>query len=305
MTQPSDFVDKYVVEPSLLPSRSLRRPGRRIDEVRFLVAHDTGNEGSTAAQNVAYYRRTANAEAASAHLFVDDRSILECVPALTAPPEVAWHVRYDSPVDNHLFGADANDAAIGVEYCFGPTIDADEAYRRYVWVLAKLCYEFQLDPCTAIVGHFFLDPARRTDPNTGLARSRRTYEQLLRDVPAEYDACLGHAFPVPAPEGSAGTARPRVRLNLRRGEPTTRAPVVKVLSPGEATSVSWLRRGRAHQRELAMVRGRFGFLLLERRRGRRPTRETAHVPRSCSQRHEVRSSRLILTISREVVSWNL
>lgn len=100
--------------------------------VRFIVAHDTGNPGSTARANIRYYESSRDKESASAHLFIDDKEILECIPALTAPPEKAWHVLYGKPTDNALFGLDANDAAVGVEYCFGGAIDADEAYRKYI-----------------------------------------------------------------------------------------------------------------------------------------------------------------------------
>jgi N-acetylmuramoyl-L-alanine amidase CwlA len=185
------FAYCYQVTPRLLTKPSRRRSGQLIGAVRFLVAHDTGNPGSTAAGNVAYYQWSRDETSASAHLFVDDRQIIECVPALTQAPEKACHVLQGAPADNQLFGADANDAAIGVVYCYGGSIDADEAYRRYVWVLALLCVRFGLDPAARLVGHFFLDPRRATDPVGGLATSRRTYELLLRDVRAEIMACMG------------------------------------------------------------------------------------------------------------------
>lgn len=173
----------YVITPLLLPLPSRRRSGLKISKVRFLVAHDTGNEGSTARQNVTYYTRTAHEQPASAHLFVDDKEILECVPALTGPPEKAWHVLYDRPEDNRRFGDDANDIAIGVELCFGPRIDADAAYARYVWTLAELCRRYGLDQ-TKITGHHLLDPGRRSDPVNALSKSGRSYDGLLADVSA-------------------------------------------------------------------------------------------------------------------------
>lgn len=200
--------------------------------MKFLVAHDTGNPGSTARQNVRYYTNSCHEMSASAHLFVDDREIIECIPALTATPEKAWHVLYGVAKDNELYGANANDAAIGVEYCYGGSIKALEAYNRYVWVLAKLCDSFGLDPATSIVGHFFLDPRRKTDPVTGLAHSRRTYEQLLRDVVQEYRACKGAPEEVEAAEEDAGTATVAVRLNVRE-RPDTRSRIIQVLRPGE------------------------------------------------------------------------
>lgn len=228
------FQMRYQVTPRYLGAPSRRRSGRPLSPgVRFLVAHDTGNPGSTAANNVAYYQRTRDEVSASAHIFVDDREILECVPGLTETPEKAWHVRYSVPTDDQLFGFDANDAALGIEYCYGANIDADAAYDKYVWVMAYALYKYDLEPRAAIVGHFFLDPHRRSDPVTGLAHSRRSYEQLLRDVESEYWA--GQDIP-PRDEGPrvppSGEVRTTVRLNIRRGAPDTRAPVHQTVGVG-------------------------------------------------------------------------
>ncbi|OQP63789.1 hypothetical protein A3860_22890 [Niastella vici] len=183
------FREKYTITPRYLPQPSKRRPGLIAAPIRFLVAHDTGNPDSTALDNVAYYMRSKDVESASAHIFVDDKQIIECVPALTGKPEKAWHVLYNVPKDNGLYGVNANDAAIGIEYCFGRNIDAGLAYKKYLWVLAKCCFTFGLDPSRDVVGHFILDPKRKTDPVTGLAHSRRTYKKLLRDIVAEYKDC--------------------------------------------------------------------------------------------------------------------
>ena len=228
----SDFKQKYIITSRYLTKPSKRRSGRAISPgVCFVVAHDTGNPGSTAAENVRYYEQTKNEQSASAHIFVDDREIIECIPALTAPPEKAWHVLYNLPTDDRMFGHDANDAAIGVEYCYGGGIDADEAYRKYLWTIAYTCFRFRLDPATSIVGHYILDPARKTDPMTGLARSRRTYEQLLRDIVLEYNECSGAAETGDTPvTPDAGEVMVTVKLNIRKGEPSTRAPVVQAVA---------------------------------------------------------------------------
>lgn len=233
---------KYQINQRYLTKPSKRRSGFPMSPgVKFLVAHDTGNPGSTASGNVNWYEDTRDEQSASAHLFVDDRQILECVPAFTSSvPEKAWHVRYSMPTDDQLFGHDANDAAIGVEYCFGGRIDDDEAYRKYVWVLAYACFRYDLDPSNSIVGHFFLDPRRRTDPVTGLAHSRRTYEQLLRDVVFEFEECTTDDTinPPPGPMviEQTGEAVTTVRLNIRRGAPNTRSPVHETVPRGTVLS---------------------------------------------------------------------
>lgn len=187
------FKMKYSIKADYIPiskTKPRRRAGIFMPRVAFIVAHDSGNPGSTARGNVKYFKDSYNKASASAQIFVDDRDIIECIPALTGKPEKAWHVLYGVPEDNKRYGDDANDIAIGVEYCFGGKINDDEAYARYVWVMAYICYEFELDPATAIVGHHVLDPKRKIDPVNGLSYSGRTYEQLLEDVVIEYNECL-------------------------------------------------------------------------------------------------------------------
>jgi N-acetylmuramoyl-L-alanine amidase len=227
------FTEKYAITPRYLPSPSKRRSGNFIEPaVKFIVVHDTGNPSSTAAANVKYYTNSVNDMSASAHLFVDDKEILECVPALTGTPEKAWHVLYTVTTDNQLFGYNANDAAIGVEYCYGGKINADEAYKKYIWVVAYICYKFGLDPATSVVGHFFLDPKRKTDPVTGLAQSRRSYDQLLRDIVAEYNECTGAPSPEFNPTPGNGSVKVKTKLNVRSGRPDTKSPVAQVVGAG-------------------------------------------------------------------------
>jgi len=192
------FKMKYPIEKQYLTVGGpySRRSGIKMPHQLFMVAHDTGNPGSTAKGNVGYYQNSRNISA-SAHLFVDDESIIECIPFLTGTPEKAWHVLYDVPKDNIMYGDDANDAAGGVELCWGTGIDSEKAYARYVWVLAYACYKFHLNPAKAITGHEILDPLRKIDPSNGLKHMGKTFSQLLKDVVAEYNECVGVAVVAP------------------------------------------------------------------------------------------------------------
>lgn len=227
------FLERYQITKRYLDLPSKRRPTLPMSPgVKFIVCHDTGNPGSTAANNVKYYNSTPNPkQVASAHIFVDDKEIIECIPALTGPPEKAWHVLYNKPNDNLFFGHNANDAAIGIEYCYGSKIDADEAYRKYVWVIAFVCFKHKLDPRIQITGHTFLDPPpRKTDPVSGLAFSLRTYDQLLRDIVAEYEICSGESLDTLT--GPVGEVRVTMKVNIRKGEPRQRAPVHQIAAVG-------------------------------------------------------------------------
>lgn len=183
------FKMKYEVKPRYLTSGSKRRSGLKAGTIKFIVAHDTGNPGSTANNNVTYYERSRDEMSASAHLFVDHNEILECIPALTGTPEKAWHVMESKPKDNELFGCDANNNAIGVELCYGGGVDTKVSYAKYVWTMAYLCHKFNINPLTNIVGHYTLDPERRSDPMTAFKTLGKTFEQFLKDVKAELDEC--------------------------------------------------------------------------------------------------------------------
>ncbi|MEK5036282.1 peptidoglycan recognition family protein [Paenibacillus sp. FSL R7-0302] len=184
------FKMKYTIATSYLTSNTKRRSGIKMPGVRFLVAHDTGNPGSTARGNVKFYENSRNELSASAHTFIDDVSIIECIPATTGTPEKAWHVLYNVTTDNALYGDDANDVAIGIELCYGGKINNSEAYKRYVWYIAYLCYKFKLDPAKKIAGHNELDPSRKTDPyKNSLKAMGISKTQFIQDVVKELAAC--------------------------------------------------------------------------------------------------------------------
>ena len=199
------FKMKYSIKKQYLTKGSKRRSGIKMPRVGFLVGHDTGNPGSTAEGNVGYYEGSRNVMSASAHIFVDDNSIVECIPFLTGTPEKAWHVLYDVPRDNIMYGDDANDIAGGVELCWGKGINSKEAYKRYVWVLAYSCYKFKMNPAKAITGHEILDPGRKIDPSNGLKYMGISFHQLLKDVVDEYNECLGKKSASVAPAVSGKT----------------------------------------------------------------------------------------------------
>ena len=150
-----NIIQKYI------PTGTKRRPGIKNKGIKFIVAHDTGNLNSTAEQNVNYFIKSANDMEASAHTFIDDISIIECIP----DNEVAYHVRGLVPIDNNKFGCDSNDNALGVELCFFTDIKRTEkAYNNYVEYIKYKCTQYNLDINKFIEGHYKLDPTRRSDP---------------------------------------------------------------------------------------------------------------------------------------------
>jgi hypothetical protein len=167
----------------------------------FTVVHDTGNKNSTARNNYNYMNRPykivkgkryeadgkTDFRVASAHTFTDDKEILVIVPL----DEKAWHVLYDVPVDNKLFGDDANDAAVGHELCYFDDIArTKKAYEKFVWLNAYTAhlYGWQ-DIKRRFVGHDFLDPKRKTDPMNAFKLIGKSYDDFLNDVVSEYVDC--------------------------------------------------------------------------------------------------------------------
>lgn len=230
------FRMKYSIIQRYLPGPSSRRPKVRMEKCLFLTAHDTGNPGSTAAANVSYFSRTHNEMSASAHLFVDDKEIIECIPFLTGAAEKAHHVIYNVTTDNARFGDDANDAAGGIELCYGGNINLQESYRRYVWVMAYACYKYNLDPAKAIVGHYMLDPARRSDPKEPFRLLGKSFDDFLRDVAEEYRQSLisesgsnpqDNPVIIPPPAPGTGAGQDEVYLN-----PEDANKLIRFLSAG-------------------------------------------------------------------------
>jgi N-acetylmuramoyl-L-alanine amidase CwlA len=165
---------------NLIPSGTRRRPGLKRARTGFIVAHDTGNIDSTARENTDWYRSTPEYEpTASVHLFVDDAETILSVPL----DEKAWHVRYNVPGDNEIFGDDANDISVGVELCYFRDRERSvNAYWNYVKVIADLCILYNMDPMKHIVGHYLLDPERRTDPENAFRRIDKNMNLFLVDV---------------------------------------------------------------------------------------------------------------------------
>lgn len=162
-----------------IPINTLRRSGQKLLGVKFIVCHDTGNLNSTAMQNVNYYIKSANEVQASAHVFIDDKDIIECIPL----DEKAYHIRRSAEIDNSIYGVDAIDFALAPELCYFNDLERSKlAYKNYVDYIKELCTKYALNPTTAIVGHYTLDPLRRMDPLNAFKRINKTWQDFIKDV---------------------------------------------------------------------------------------------------------------------------
>lgn len=162
-----------------IPTNTKRRPGIKLSGVKIIVTHDTHNINTTALQNVDYFIRSANEVEASAHIFVDDINIIECIPL----DEVAYHVRGIAPQDNILFGVNANQYGLGIELCYFTDVQRSKrAYSNYVGLIRELCSTYKVDPQKYVTGHYQLDPGRKTDPMNAFKIIGKTWEQFIADL---------------------------------------------------------------------------------------------------------------------------
>lgn len=215
--------NRYQIERRYI-SLGASRSGARINKVRFVVSHETANNNATAEDHYRYFNNHPGS--VSAHTFIDDNTVLEIIPLW----EKAWHVNANKPADNQMFGADANDAAIGVELC--RTGDFNKAFDRYVWYHAYLCHKFALDPRKHIVAHSTLDPQRRTDPISWFRQNGVSWANFINHVADYYNrwhsvagtsSSAPQATPAAAPAPEADSADGK----LVRGE---RGPNVQLLN---------------------------------------------------------------------------
>ncbi|WP_204181779.1 N-acetylmuramoyl-L-alanine amidase [Staphylococcus sp. GDY8P152P] len=132
-----------------------RRSGQKLSTGNpiFAVAHDTGNPNTSAQDNINYYKNSYNIDwslVASAHIFVDDKECVVCIPVT----EKAWHVLYNTPIDNNWYNADANDAAFGIEGSYyDDKARSKKSLDNMARVMAYLCNYWDIDYKTEVPGH--------------------------------------------------------------------------------------------------------------------------------------------------------
>jgi len=162
------------------------RPGTLLDKVTAVVISDTGWPSLTAAD------AAKDLGQAYGHFLVDDKTIIECVPALTSSVgmvEQARFVKTRAPNGTD----DLHETTIAVNLCFGGPIVGADAYARWVALIARLCDRFELNPAEHLKRASDLDPARR-DPQQALQAAGSDFDKLKAAVGAK----LNQAKPQPA-----------------------------------------------------------------------------------------------------------
>ncbi|WP_176744860.1 N-acetylmuramoyl-L-alanine amidase family protein, partial [Staphylococcus sp. HMSC057A08] len=184
-----------------------RRSGQPLTSKKplFAVAHDTGNPHTTAQTNVNYYRNTymeSWATVASAHIFVDDKECIVCIPVT----EKAWHVIYNTPTDNQWYNADANDVAFGVEgsYFPGNIQRSRKSLDNMARVLAYLCNYWGIDYKTEVPGHQDIQ-ADKIDPGNLLEACG--YSRNVKNLDKQIAKYINGIKPAPSKKLSTKTSK--------------------------------------------------------------------------------------------------
>ncbi|NKK29611.1 N-acetylmuramoyl-L-alanine amidase [Rhizobium leguminosarum] len=170
------------------------RPGTVLAEVKKIVVGDTGWRGLTAAS------AAGDLGQAYGHFIVDDKNIIECVPAVKSSLGIVERACFVQSKPGQEF--DAQECAITINLCFGGQIAAKRVYVRCVALVAFLCDRFDLDPAEDVKRAGDLDIARK-DPDQALQAAGVDFQTLLGAVAEE----LGQAAADTPPVGSAAAAR--------------------------------------------------------------------------------------------------
>lgn len=163
----------YQVTEKLLPlGKSTNRPGTPLRPVGVVI-HETATPGATAANEYRYF--AGGYRGASAHYFVDDKTILRVIPE----NEMAWHA-----------GPTANKQYLSIELChFKEAARFEEVWKRGVWLAADMCRRYGWDPDKAIRSHAWVSKTWREtdhmDPEGYFAAHGKSMEQFIADVKKE------------------------------------------------------------------------------------------------------------------------
>lgn len=135
---------------------SNNRPNRKLKELKGIVIHWTANV-SKGANSQAHYLYFNNAyRGASAHYFVDDRSVLQLIP----DDEVAWHV--GDPIRTSVLpirakyvpkGDNPNNYFIGIEMCVNADSDQQKVLDNTVQLVTSLMVKYKLSK-DQVVRHY-------------------------------------------------------------------------------------------------------------------------------------------------------
>ena len=127
---------------------------RRLNQIKYLVIHYTGNDGDRDESNGRYFQN--NIVGASAHFFVDGDSITQSVP----DDHVAWSVggnKYPGTKGGKWYGKCTNNNSISIELCDevkNGRYDFSEATLKNAAELTRMLMKKYNIPIENVIRHY-------------------------------------------------------------------------------------------------------------------------------------------------------
>ena len=129
---------------------------RTLDDIKFIVIHDTGNS-SKGADAMAHYRYLQSAQRlGSAHYYVDDTSIVQTI----GDSRIAWSVGDNQGYGIFLNGCN-NSNSISIEMCVNLDANLDYTYKNVLELTKNLMKKFNI-PANRVCRHY--DVSRKMCP---------------------------------------------------------------------------------------------------------------------------------------------
>ena len=161
-------------------TNKLQLGGKRpLSAIKFIVIHDTANQGK-GADALAHYRYLQHAtRSGSAHYYVDDKEIVQTIDDSV----VAWSVGDKWARKNATRDDVTNYNSISVELCINEGIDKAKAYQNLIWLTRYLMAKYPSE----VVRHF--DATGKPCPSSWQASNWAQWWQFkkeLMNVPSKW-----------------------------------------------------------------------------------------------------------------------
>ncbi len=151
-------------------------PKNDVSRILYIVVHFTSNDGDTAKGNTQYFH--AENRGASAHYFVDEREIWQCVE----DGDIAWHC---GTKGTYYHPKCRNDNSIGIEMCSRKKEDGiyyfkEGTMNHAVWLIKMLMAKYHV-PIKNVIRHYDVTHKNCPEPFVREPEAWETFKNRLRD----------------------------------------------------------------------------------------------------------------------------
>lgn len=145
---------------------------RSLSAIKFIVIHDTANQGK-GADAMAHYKYLQTATRyGSAHYYVDDKVIIQTIDDDT----IAWAVGDKWARKNRTRSDVTNTNSLNVELCINQGIDKVKAYNNLLWLTKYLMAKYPSE----VVRHY--DATGKPCPSTWQANNWEQWHKFKKEL---------------------------------------------------------------------------------------------------------------------------